>query len=688
MAFDVNITSPATNSGGSPNVTWNIPDTTITQALYQIGAYRVNDRAPGQPLNQVTPPFRFHPVAASGYPSLPYGAVPDPIPIRSARQSFRFDGAYPSTGALPNGTYIIWLHIISEERDADNNVISRDNGVTTQTLTVSNSLAVEPRRLPIHQNELLPPPTIIFPTDDYTFNIGDDTDAGEVSDVYFQLQLPSAIQFPSEVKVAIYQRDDWDFDRERGTAFPLVYTDRAPFDAPKPRSAEWVELPPADATQVNNKDTWTLTFNGEDGFARVPNGRWVAAIKYNSEITARVLSFNPGDGLVREAHRYDDSEIDWVAFEVTGSFDNDIIPDPYIHIARDRPTITWPRNSISNPVDEALPLKFLYHARGVGLRAVEVRRNLIGGTNAGTRYLSRSSSGVYTWVTALATETTIPLRTEELVLAPGTAVGSGWGNLSWGAHQFAMRPTSDAGIVGDWSDLLTVKAYRKLAITNLRAVVTNGFIVVSWNNGATGSNNRQRRFRIQVKDSDGNPVTGTSERPEDQYVPQRYARAILGDETSFTLNRDLPSKGPVDNGTYTVVLTLWDIYGNETDASEVEVTVNNTAPPAVTVTPRIYNEADVLQPGTSGYIPGDYPGISFAGITTAINRVLLQRREFERRDGAELQDEPVTIAILPTAGRTTLDRWNDDDAKPNTLYEYSAISEAITGARTQGTWSP
>ena len=73
MAFDVNITSSATNSGGSPNVTWNIPDTTITQSLYQIGAYRVNDRAPGQPLNQVTPPFRFHPVAASGYPSLPYG---------------------------------------------------------------------------------------------------------------------------------------------------------------------------------------------------------------------------------------------------------------------------------------------------------------------------------------------------------------------------------------------------------------------------------------------------------------------------------------------------------------------------------------------------------------------------------------------------------------------------------------
>ena len=683
MAFDVSITSPATNSGGSPNITWTSAE---TQTLYQIGAYRVGDRS-NAPLNSITPPFRFHPVAASGYPSLPYGAIPDPIPIRSSRQSFRFDGAYPSTGSLPNGTYYIWLHVIHEERNADGDVIARDNGVATQRLVVSNSVVAEPLRVPDAHNELLPAPTIIFPTADHTFNIGDDADAGEVTAPFFQIQLPSAIQFPSEVKVAIYQRDDWDFDRNRGTAFPLVYTDRAPFDAPKPRSAEWVTLPPEDATRVNNKPTWTLTFDGSEGFAAIPNGFWVAAIKYNSEITARVLSFNPGDGLVREAHRYDDSHIDFVPFEVRGSFENTLIPDPYIHIARDRPTITWPTNATRNPVDEALPLRFQYHGR-VGLRSVEVRRNLIGGTNAGTRYLSRSSSGVYTWVTALGTGTDIPLRTEELVLAPGTAVGSGWGNLAWGAHQFAMRPTSDAGIVGDWSDILAVRAYRKLAITNLRAVVTNGFIVVSWNNGATGSNNRQGRFRIQVKDSDGNPVTGTSERPSDQYVPERYARAILGDDTSFTLNRDLPSKGPVDNGTYDVVLTIWDIYGNQSDASEVEVTVNNTAPPAVTTTPRIYDESDVVQTGTQGYIPGDYPGITFGGITTTIHQVLLRRREFARQDGAELQDEPVTIATLPTAGRTTLERWNDYEAKPATLYEYSAISEAVTGARTQGTWSP
>ena len=592
MPFDVTITAPTAGSAqtSAPTITWTLPSG-ITQSLYQIGAYRASDRTTGAPLGQVAPPpFDYHPVAASGYPNLPYGVFPDPLPIRSAVQQFTFDGSYPSTGALPTGTYIVWLHIISETYE-DRVLQSVDNGVATVRFTVPTSLVAQPRRIrrTDRGGEEPPPPTIISPTP------GQEWDQDTDGDFAVSFQVPTGIS-PDEVKIAIYDANYFDPETLIPTEprFPIVYTDRAPFDAPTPRSAEWVDLTLlSDKTTVSGRDTWTVTFDGTDGTAQVPNGSWVMAIRYNTELTGRILSYDTRTGFVRAAHRYHASQSAVRAFTMENSFDTNIVPDPYTYLPATAPEVTWERNRIFNAVGSELELNWQYHnRRGVGQRSVQVRRVLSGGTNAGTRYLSRSSTGAYTWVTALDTSanptTDIPIRSSLLVLDHGTAVGTAWGGLTWGTHSFAVRPTSQAGVQGDWSTTLIVDVYRALTLTAVTPVVqTNGFLRVSWTTDVTGSNNRQGRFRVQAF-RNRQLISGTSERPEDQFQPTIPARAIIGSDSFFDFNRALPSKGPLPNGTYTITVTIWDKYGNQSQLS-ANITITNTLPAKVAATPHVYD---------------------------------------------------------------------------------------------------
>ena len=692
MAVVVTITAPtagATVVSGSPTVTWTVEDedgNTLDQTFFQCGAYRVEDRTRGAPLNQAAPPpFDYMPVAASGYPNLPYGVVPNPIEIRQSAKQFTFSGAYPSTGALPEDEYYVWLHVIVQETDPNDplRVISRESGVATVRFEVGPNTIASVPRLRVQDGFPLPPPTILSPTANQAWDALSTADGP----VQVGLQFPDGI-VPSEVKVAGYRRTDWNFDTNQGEALPLVYTDRAPYEAPTPRSAEWIDIAPFEQDPVNNRRTWTLTFDGSEGVAAFPNGRWVVAVRYNSEVTARVTEFDPANGFTREAHRYDASQAAWVAFGVSNSFDNTIIPDRVVSTPTARPAITWPRNRIANEVGSPLHLMWHYaNRRGVGQKSVNVRRILAGGTNAGTRYLSRSTAGVYTWVTALATDgtTDIPIRSEELALAFGGGVTDSWGGLTWGTHSFAVRPTSDAGVVGDWSSELTVDVYRRLTLQTFTASVNaDGFIACRWtHNGSTG-NNRQARYRIQVFDSDGNIVSGTSDRREDQYNT-RWPRAVIGNQGAFVLNRTLPSKGPVANGTYNVVLTIWDRYGNQAPQREQSVTVNNTAPPTVVVVPRVYDHNDVLQPGTSGLIEGMYVGIGMTGVTTAIHEVRLERRQFSNLY-FPLDDVEEVIATLPRGTASSLPRWNDETVIDGVEYSYRAVSVAANGAETEGAW--
>ena len=150
---------------------------------------------------------------------------------------------------------------------------------------------------------------------------------------------------------------------------------------------------------------------------------------------------------------------------------------------------------------------------------------------------------------------------------------------------------------GGWSQALPVDVYRRLTITSLSASVVGGFMRAVWAHDGSTGNNSQRRFRVQVFDSNRRFVTGTSDRPEEPF----RARAVLGDDLSFTFNRTAEnSLGPVKNGTYTVVVTLWDAYGNRSEERSTSVSVTNTAPAAVAVTPRVYNHLDQVQTGADG----------------------------------------------------------------------------------------
>ena len=317
-----------------------------------------------------------------------------------------------------------------------------------------------------------------------------------------------------------------------------------------------------------------------------------------------------------------------------------------------------------------------------------MRRILSGGTNAGTRYLSLSNR-VYSWVTALDATTDIPIRTEHLVIPAGTTAANGWGGLPWGTHRFSVRPTSQSGAQGSWSAHLPVDVYRRLTITSLTASVVGGFIRATWaHDGATG-NNAQRRFRVQVFDDRRRFITGTSDRPEEPF----RARAVPGDDTSFTFNRTAEhSLGPVPNGTYTVVVTLWDAHRNQSEERSTTVTVTNTAPAAVTVTPRVYDRLDQVQTGADGrqdqgLIAGEYVGIAF-GTVTGLHAVRLERRDFSREDGRNLEDEAQQVAYLPLGAATSLRRWNDDLVDDRVEYQYRAVSVAPSGAETVGAWAP
>ena len=678
----VTITAPAAGAtvGGSPTLTWTLPGGT-RQSLIQVGAYRAGDRSTA-PLSQAAPPpFDYVPVAASGNPIFPYGVVPDPEPVRTAVQSFTFDGAWPSTGALPNGAHILWLHIISETLNDDNEVISRDNGVASVRVTVATSLAEEPRRLRRRREDGVPPPapTIVSPVTDHPFASG----AVEVT-----VQMPNRV-VPSELKAAVYDTRWWDFDsNESDNRRPVAFTDRD--EDGSATGAEWVPIEEFPRTLVSGVPTWTLTFGQGALPALVPNGTHIVAVRYNTEVTARITSFDPRTGLVRVEHRFDKSRAAIRQFQVTGSTDLEDEPDIVSYRPTINPSVTWPRRSTRNEVGEALNLIWHYNQRnGVGQKSVQVRRILAGGSNAGTRYLSRSSSGVYSWVTALGTGTDIPIRTEHLVLPAGSTAATGWGGLPWGIHRFSVRPTSQEDTQGDWSEHLPVDVYRRLTITSLTASTVGGFIRAAWtHDGATG-NNQQRRYRVQVFDSNRRFVTGTSDRPEEPF----RARAVLGSGTSFTFNRTGEnSLGPVPNGTYTVVLTLWDAYGNRSEERSTSVTVTNIAPAAVTVTPRVYNHLDQVQTGADGrqdrgLIAGDYVGVAF-GSVSGLHAVRLERRDFTRSDGRDLQDEAQQVAYLPLGAATALRRWNDDLVDDQVEYQYRAVSIAPSGAETEGAWTP
>ena len=690
-------------ANGSPTVSWMLPDdpdgNARTTCWYQVGAYREGDQDPNASLSQAAPPpFRFVPVAATGWPALAYGAVPDPILVGPLPPSFTFTGSRPSNGILPNGTYIIWLHVIVRDFNDANEVINEDSGVAfMRNVRVTSSVGeARPRIIRAagrHGARVSPdPPIIVTPV----AAVPPTTVQG--SQLGAAIRVPDGV-VPSHFQVAVYRGEDYDIGLRRANRSPIA---RSVNIGSTRASAE--KVPSYEFPYDRTTETWTLNFGtGEvpelaPGIPNSPPGKdWVLVVRYSWEDAGIITDYNPRTGLVREEHIHLTSHSAYRFFRVTGSFPWDgVIPDDYIYVPTVGPGIQWDTGTLRGEVGSSLRLDWHYqHRRGIGQRYVQIRRDLAGASNAGTRYLKRVGR-VLSWVTALDTTadatTDLVQDADHIVLPPGTAVGTGWGGLTWGVHSFTIRAVSGDGEISPWSLPLLVSVYRQLSITSLSVPnVTNGFITATWaHDGATG-NNRQTRYRVQVFDDRGRFVTGTSDRPSDP----SHARALPGDALTWTANRAAGSLGPVKNGTYNVVVTLWDIGGNETQRS-ASVTVTNTAPPsaATTITPRIYdhqhrivNDPATGMPATSGLHPGEYVGVGF-GTVTGLWGVRLERVEFSRRDGRLRDDEPQQIGLLPLGTATALERFNDYEVDDGVEYNYRATAISLQGAETVGSWTP
>ena len=686
-------------AGGAPTIGWNVP-ADHPQSLAQIGAYRVGDRSDAPLTQAAPPPFDYAPVAATGFPNLSYGVVRDPVAaeFRGATPSFTFSGAYPSTGRIPNGTYIIWVHAQAYVRDEDETLIRIDNGVATATIQVTSSPVTEPPRVPrvgLGARTAADPATIITPA------VGAPAVGGQVGATF---SIPPFIS-PTFFQVAVYRREDYDTDLLRSERAPVARSDN-PDTQPRAGNPDTAaERIPVEAlpesTMVGGVEVWTLNFGATSPnealgtlTGPVPNGEYALVVKYAFEEAGEIIRYDPDRGVIRGPHKFLTSQPAYRIFEVQGSTEPEDVPDPFIYRPTLRPVVVFPRDAINAEVSEPLRLIWHYrHARGIDQESVEIRRVLSGGTNAGTRYLALSGNNLATqrWVTALDTTndtTTIRARVggTDLVkgidLVAGAAADRAWGGLAWGQHNFSVRATSGDGEITEWSDPVRVNVYRRLSILTLTpALDASGFVAVDWtHDGATG-NNRQARYRVRLL-QDGRFVTGTTDGLADD-----HARALRGSDLTWTANRSDNSLGPVPNGTYDVEVTIWDPFGNETQ-DITPVTVNNTLPTAVAVTPRVYDLDGVLQPGTSGLIAGDYVGVAFGAIPTGLHEVRLERREFSRRDGRTLRDEPITRAVLPLGTATSLARFNDLEVSDGVQYEYRAVAASLSGAERPGDWTP
>ena len=107
----------------------------------------------------------------------------------------------------------------------------------------------------------------------------------------------------------------------------------------------------------------------------------------------------------------------------------------------------------------------------------------------------------------------------------------------------------------------------------------------------------------------------------------------------------------------------WTLYGNALGSANFDFEITGRpAPPAVTILPRVYNAADVEQPGSSGLIQGQYVGLDVS-TTSALSLILtdfhtddseggylvIERREYARPTGV-VDERPKIISpkIRPT----------------------------------------
>ena len=148
---------------------------------------------------------------------------------------------------------------------------------------------------------------------------------------------------PSELKAAFYDTRWWDFDANAPIdgVGPVAFTDR---DEPgSATGAEWVPIEEFPYSLVSGVPTWTLTLGSSAVLpTELPDSLYLVAVRYNTEVTAKILSFNSRNGLVRARHRYDKSRAARRTFEVSGSTVVPVsVPDRVPYTSGTVPAVTW-----------------------------------------------------------------------------------------------------------------------------------------------------------------------------------------------------------------------------------------------------------------------------------------------------------------------------------------------------------
>ena len=698
--MDVTLTAPTADQQitGILTATWTLPAGKRSDLTY-LGVYRQTDRNRAIALDSAVPPFAYYPVVATGFPSLPYGIVPSPLGLPGLAGTFIANGQYPATGILPNGDYTLWLLVLHQDRNTAGEITNTDYGIATQDFSVTGSAAVEPARIPLDSAAgEPPPPTIVSPAEGSTVDLTPTNPGDDPKHLFVEFSTPPELE-PQSAKIAIYREENLDRTADSQET-PVVYSDRAPYGEPGTRGgAEWVLIEQFERRPNGN---YRMTFDGEPGSSGdVPTGNWFVAVRYTSLATGRLREFDPLTGEFRRSStRYHASQPAEGRFSVTGGIEDTAETRLVNVVPSTRPYITWPRPVIEAEVNTALRLAWQYHnRRGVGQKSVQIRRVLSGGANAGTRYLSRNAQGVLSWVTALSSPATdIPITTTEIELVHGTSPNLAWGGLTWGTHQFDVRPTTQNDVQGAWSTKQRVIVYRRLTLTGMSIGNPNGWLQVSWTHDGDSGNNQQRAFKIAVYADDALegdfPIYRTSPDPDDRFR-RGPARWVQGDNTLFVFSTSEDRASDiVRNGNYIVRMKIRDRRELESNTLQRPQTgshtVNNPGPPAATIVPRVYNIRGEVQSGSSGLIPGAWIGIGTTlgsgGVAAASAR--LERRETSRSGGREINDEPIVIADLPLASGAAIAEWPDQTVLAGAEYEYRAVTESRVGGETFGAWTP
>lgn len=679
-----------TQVGGFLITRWTSTD----QVEAKIAIYRGGSR--GQRPDYGTVRYRGQSLQATGAHLIPA--------INLSR--LRWDGNVPTSGRLSNGTYEVRIYYINEDGER--------SATVSGTITISGVGGGASReRYP------LDPAMFTSPTFNQVFN---NTNV---------VVSWNAITGQAGYKVSIYRDDDVDDNYEPYPGVSPVYGTIRPGLRNDPVRSHWA---------VGSANSVTFSDTSSNANAQIADGNWVARMRWRNSVGEQ-------------------SKVVVAPFSVTSVkvFEE---PDPETIGAPPQGQglgVHWLTDQMNARVDRDLVLDWnAVFQSGLDQKSFRIRRNLSAGPMSGDSYLRLPDSGGIEWT---ATATSVNDIESALTRIAASRQGStanpatDWGDPTWGTHQFFVTATDTDDTISSESSALTVLPYKTFNIIN---AVTSGADVQPALNATQANqntNNWMVDYKIAVYASElvvaGQPLPPPSfgtvrfldqplDAPGAHWTPMPpYTSAPLGvgepiqallvefqaNEERISLNETLQA------GTWTIRLKGRDRFGNETNTLQVDsFTHNPPAPrtrqpylyvvqefdhPTVRISGQPANYGLTLATPTTGLIPGIAIGIYATQIGTLQqaegNRIIIERREFEREDGTPPDRTPVRLPIniddrelaygAPTIWNSALQSvplgtgvaywWFDRTPESGVQYEYRIITSLLaSGGRAISAWYP